>query len=311
MGSRYLKFAKTCVGCEANTGHTRTQPQLPTEIPNENMQLVSIDFSSRTPNGNYLISANCERSRFQIIKVTRSLTAKEAIQKLKSIFEQYGTPKIVKSDNGPAFRSKEFMNFAKTMGFTHKKITPYWPNSNGLCEGGMRLINKAIRAANAKNEKWPIVLDKLLKRYRAVPHPSTGYSPNEVMGLDDEIGLPNPNKRAVNQSTVNRNDAIAKTKYKKYADKQKHARTSNIKENDYVFFKWERTNKHQPLFDPIRYKITKPNGTMATAERPGHSITRNISFFKRAYIQPTTKIQNVKNTYFILPSFHRSTSFKT
>ena len=34
-------------------------------------------------------------------------------------------------------------------------------------------------------------------------------------------------------------------------------------------------------FDPEPYQVTRVKGTMVTATRPGHYVTRNISFFKK------------------------------
>ena len=34
-------------------------------------------------------------------------------------------------------------------------------------------------------------------------------------------------------------------------------------------------------FDPEPYQVTRVKGTMVTATRPGHYVTRNIAFFKK------------------------------
>jgi len=202
---------------------------------------------------------------------------------LEKIFVEFGVPKIIKSDNGGTFRSKELAVFFKLHSIFHMKITPYWPNANGLCEGMMRIINKSIRTASANNENWIKVLDCAIKRYRAATHPATGYSPNEMEHLDDDIGLPNINYQAINEKILNSNDAKAKSKNKSYADSSKNAKPNNFAINDQVYFKWLRSKKHDPIFDPTPYKITDIKNTMITAVTPtGHSVTRNCAFFKKA-----------------------------
>ena len=47
------------------------------------------------------------------------------IPKLDRIFAAYGVPKVVKSDNGPPFNGGEFAQFAKYLGFKHRKVTMY------------------------------------------------------------------------------------------------------------------------------------------------------------------------------------------
>ena len=58
----------------------------------------------------------------------------------------FGTPEIVKSDNGPPFQSEEFMKFADTVGFKHRKTTPLWPRANGEVERFVQTIKKMIKA---------------------------------------------------------------------------------------------------------------------------------------------------------------------
>ncbi len=139
MHSRLLKLIKSCPGCQANTGNCHPPPQQPNDLPKNNNDLWSIDFSSLLPNNNYAIVLCKERSRYPIIKLTKNMTAKTLIGILEKIFVEFGVPKIIKSDNGGTFRSKELAIFFKLHSIFHMKITPYWPNASGLCEGMMRI----------------------------------------------------------------------------------------------------------------------------------------------------------------------------
>ena len=60
--------------------------------------------------------------------------------------------------------------------------------------------------------------------------------------------------------------------------KQHEHHTFNI--GDTVIVKVERKNKLSTFYDPIPYTITAINGSMITAERTDHTITRNCSWFK-------------------------------
>ena len=64
---------------------------------------------------------------------------------LNEIFSVFGIPETVKSDNCPPFNSFKFKQFAVEQGFRHKKITPLWPRSNGMCERFMRNLGKVMR----------------------------------------------------------------------------------------------------------------------------------------------------------------------
>ena len=72
-----------------------------------------------------------------------------------------------------------------------------------------------------------------------------------------------------------------KDKMKKYADDKRNAKPSDLKIGDTVLVKQDKQNKLSTPFNPEPYKITARNGTMITAKKDGHTITRNSSFFKQ------------------------------
>ena len=80
---------------------------------------------------------------------------------------------------------------------------------------------------------------------------------------------------------VRENDRNGKEKMKANADKFHHAKEHNILVGDTVLVRQKKTNKWSTRFDPEPYCVTRTKGTMITATRPGHYITRNISFFKK------------------------------
>jgi hypothetical protein len=85
-----------------------------------------------------------------------------------------------------------------------------------------------------------------------------------------------------------------------YKDKQKRLQAAEytnknlkVKEIDFiigdtVLLKWDRPTKHTPLFDWDPYTIKEIKGTMITAHRHNHQVTRNSKFFKK--IPKTTAI---------------------
>ncbi|CAF1016621.1 unnamed protein product [Brachionus calyciflorus] len=77
-----------------------------------------------------------------------------------------------------------------------------------------------------------------------------------------------------------KNDKDAKTKMKDYDDKRFRTKTSSFKIGDAVIVKQTRNDKSYSVYDPNPYRIIKINGSMITASRENHEITRNSSFFK-------------------------------
>ena len=45
-----------------------------------------------------------------------------------------GTPKILKTDNGPPWNGSEITQFTDYLGFHHRKTTPYWSQANSEVE---------------------------------------------------------------------------------------------------------------------------------------------------------------------------------
>ena len=122
----------SCNACDANTDTTKLNPILSSHMPNERWDLIAIYFSSRTPTGEYILVLVWEHSRYPILKLAKNLTSKETIKILNEVFQEFGIPKSIKSDNGPAFKTTEFSEYCMNMKITHLKVTPLWPRENGM-----------------------------------------------------------------------------------------------------------------------------------------------------------------------------------
>ena len=79
---------------------------------------------------------------------------------------------------------------------------------------------------------------------------------------------------------VKENDNRAKVKMKMYADTKVRAKTSTIKVGDIVLARQRKHRKLLTRFNPIPFKVVRPNETMVTARHNGKYITRNVSHFK-------------------------------
>ena len=126
---------KKCLACQACVASTqRPEPIESAVLPSEPWNEVSVDFLSGLPNNDYLLVVMDDYSRFPEVEIVGSTSAKTVIPKLDSIFACQGIPVVVKSDNGPPFNSDDFRNFVRHLGFTHRKVTPLWPQANGEVE---------------------------------------------------------------------------------------------------------------------------------------------------------------------------------
>ena len=151
----------------------------------------------------------------------------------------------------------------------------------------MAVLNKFVRASVADNRIWKQDLPSFLMRYRATPHSSTNTSPFEALtGRVMNIGLPDIPSADPVSVHVTKNDALSKSKMKSYADERRHTKTSTLSPGDHVLVKQRKLTKLTPLYDPSPYTIVEKNGSMVTAERNGHHITRNSGHFRPINAQP-------------------------
>ena len=94
------------------------------------------------------------------------------IAALKSVFARMGVPRIIRSDNGACFTSREMQQFALKWDFTQTFSSPRYPQSNGMAELAVGTVKRL----------WSTSADKdgVLLAYRSTPLKS-GFSPNQLM----------------------------------------------------------------------------------------------------------------------------------
>jgi len=186
---------------------------------------------------------------------------------MDKIFALLSTPDILKTDNGPPFNSEEFKNFSEYLGYTALAT-----NEN-TCEN------------NLHSKNWRQELYTFLRAYRSTPHSSTQQCPAEIL-LHRPFKTQLPEMTAVKTATdqltsKDERDMKVKAKTKQYADTRCHANSQTLQLGDRVLVKTPKINKFSSHYDPVPYEVTNIKGSMITASRPGHTITRNIAFFKK------------------------------
>ena len=144
-----------------------------TVLPKRPWETVEIDFCGPFPNHEYALVVTDQYSRYPEVEFVQSTSLQPTRRKLKKIFETYGVPKKVQTDNGPPFNSKEFKEFAAETGFQHKTITPRHPKAQGQVEGFNKLVNKSAVIANQESIDVKEATYDILQAYRSTPHPAT------------------------------------------------------------------------------------------------------------------------------------------
>ena len=154
----------------------------------------------------------------------------------------------------------------------------------------MRNVGKVVKTANIEQKSWKQELNAFLRNYRSTPHTSTGIAPAEVVfGREIRIKLPDrviSAKPTQIHTKLKQNDEKSKAKMKEYADKKRHAHSRAPQPGDKVLVQQMKKNKVTAPYNHRPYTVETVKGSMITAKRNGHVITRNASHFKPIKIDP-------------------------
>ena len=175
-------MVKACEKCQKFSRRNNRDPVLPRELPLVTWTLLELDLFT-CENTNFLLVIDVTL-RFPLVRVLPNETSKSVINALKGIYCDFGLPKRILSDNGPCFRSFEFIDFHAKLNVTVEKCSAYNHNSVGSVERMVQTI-KQIMAKNA-DEAWLAMLI-----FRSTDIPGLNKSPGEILnGRKYRTGLP-------------------------------------------------------------------------------------------------------------------------
>ena len=129
---------KNCFTCQIATPTFSQEPLRMSPLPRAPWSELSMDFGQISPN-QFLFVVIDEYSRFPFIEIVNSTSAHAVIPQLD----------IILTLNG-----ENFHQYAMSMGFKHRKITPLWPKANSEVERFMGTVKKVVKAGIAQNLNW-------------------------------------------------------------------------------------------------------------------------------------------------------------
>ncbi len=164
---------------------------------------------------------SCDYSKWVSVSRLPSVAFNYVEPVLAKLFSMMGVPLEYKTDNGSPFQSYNFKKFAEFYGFTHRKVTPYWPRSNATAENVMRKLSRVLKTAKLEGEKPDTVLNNFLAAYHDTPHSATNIAPNMLMfGRTTTSRLPiwNRDDQLTYQSSCH---LMAQKRHKEYTEHMK------------------------------------------------------------------------------------------
>lgn len=184
MTLQVREYIRSCQICnETKPANPNLRPSIGQEVVTERpFQKLYIDFLGKYPRskgGNsYIFIVVDHFSKFTFLKAMKDATANNVIQFLvQEIFNKFGVPEIIHSDNGAQFISKAFTNMIETYKIKHIKTAVYSPQSNAS-ERVNQSVLAAIRAyLQEDHREWDMYLSEIECALRTSVHSAIGVTP--------------------------------------------------------------------------------------------------------------------------------------
>ena len=241
-------FTATCAVCGGTrSGGIQSVPTQPIPTPSEPFSVIHVDHKGPLPTQpgceytNILVVV-CALTRFVLFIPTRGTTALETLQLLVSrVFCVFGTPAVIVTDNGPAFRSELSEAASQFYGYRHIHTLPYNPQANGTAEAAVKRIKLLLDRQTQGYVGWQKILPLSQHMLNTTIHTSIGMTPYEALFGRVPIGLEQLENPAL-YPDGNGNEFLASIKLrmlylhkslKQASDDIKNARTSKANKREY------------------------------------------------------------------------------
>lgn len=121
-------------------------------------------------------------SKFTVVDLLRNVSADETIRKMKSIFQKYGPPVELVSDNGTNYTANIFEGFLEEWGVIHIRGTPGKPSTNSLAENKNGEVKRALaRVVQHGESRWMEKLPDVVYTINSKRSTTTGLAPCQLM----------------------------------------------------------------------------------------------------------------------------------
>ena len=189
-------FTAQCQVCsERRSGGLQRVPPQPVPTPSQPFSVIHVDHKGPLPRQsgsrftNILVTV-CALTRFALLIPVEGTTADETLRVLVArVFCVFGTPAVIVSDNGPAFRSELTEKASKFFGYRHIHTLPYNPQANGVAEATVKRIKLLLEKQTKDYADWHRLLPLAQHMLNTTVHTSLGLSPYEALFGREPVGL--------------------------------------------------------------------------------------------------------------------------
>jgi len=138
---------KQCHTCQSVRNSPPLAPVHLWQWPDHPWDRVHIDYAGPFVRKMFLLLVDAH-SKWIDVCMSTSSSSQSTIEKLRQSYATFGIPKVLVSDNGSSFTSREFQEFITQNGIIHKRSSPYHPATNGLVERAVRTFKEVLWKPN-------------------------------------------------------------------------------------------------------------------------------------------------------------------
>jgi transposase InsO family protein len=175
----YVEDCETCLKVKYNQspikGPLKTRPL---QQPWSQLSIDTVVSQTRTKKGNSNVMVVLDLyTKYIELFPMRQRTGKNVVRALDVLFDRWGAPKSVLTDNGTEYINKEVKAFLEARGVEHLTTPLNHPQGNPV-ERVNRTIKPMIAAfVNDNHNEWDEHLTKIQFAYNTVPHTGSRVSP--------------------------------------------------------------------------------------------------------------------------------------
>ena len=189
-------FTAQCQTCaERRSGGLQRVTSHPMPTPSQPFSVIHVDHKGplpRQPGSRFtnILVVVCALTRFALFIPVEGTTADETLRVLVArVFCVFGTPAVIVSDNGPAFRNDLTDKASKFYGYRHIHTLPYNPQANGVAESAVKRIKLLLEKQTKDYADWYRLLPLAQHMLNTTVHTAIGISPYEALFGREPIGL--------------------------------------------------------------------------------------------------------------------------
>ena len=171
-------LVRACAPSQEQRSVPSVAPLHPWKWPSRPWARVHMDFTGPFQGKMILVLINSQSKWIEAFS-TNSCTSHTVIEHSRTLFAQFGVPKVLVTDNGACFVSEEFETFLLKNGIKHVTTAPFHPSSNGLAERAVQIIKKGLKKES--NGSMTSRLAKILMAYRTTPQSTMGETPSQLL----------------------------------------------------------------------------------------------------------------------------------